>query len=92
LGFEASRDLVHLAAEEDGTDVVILGGAPLAGLAMRIEGAKAVLVDPISAAICQAQAMVKISPKGAHAGSYKRPMAKANIGLPAALSRWIARL
>ena len=90
--FEVLTNLVDLAVEEDGADVVILGGAPLAGLAMRIEGAKAVLVDPISAAICQAQAMVKISPKGAHAGSYKRPPAKANVGLPTALSGWIGRL
>jgi hypothetical protein len=65
--------------------------SPLVGSAIRIEGAKAVLVDPISEGICQAQAMVKISPKGAHAGSYKRSMAKATVGLLAALSRWIAR-
>jgi allantoin racemase len=89
--FEPLKDLVALTVKEDGADVVILGGAPLAGLAHRIEGAAAVLVDPISAAICQAQAMVTLSPKGAHAGSYARPPAKQNIGLNSALGDWIAR-
>jgi allantoin racemase len=89
--FEPLKDLVALTVKEDGADVVILGGAPLAGLAHRIEGAAAVLVDPISAAICQAQAMVTLSPKGSHAGSYARPPAKQNIGLNSALGDWIAR-
>jgi allantoin racemase len=89
--FEQLKDLVALTVKEDSADVVILGGAPLAGLAHRIEGAAAVLVDPISAAICQAQAMVKISPKGAHAGSYARPPAKQNVDLNSALGDWIAR-
>jgi allantoin racemase len=89
--FEPLKDLVALTVKEDGADVVILGGAPLAGLAHRIEGATAVLVDPISAAICQAQAMVKLAPNGAHAGSYARPPAKQNIGLGSTLGDWIAR-
>jgi allantoin racemase len=89
--FETLKNLVALAVTQDGADVVILGGAPLAGLAHRIEGAAAVLVDPISAAICQAQAMVKLAPKGAHAGSYARPPAKQNTGLGSALGDWMAR-
>jgi allantoin racemase len=89
--FETLKNLVALAVKQDGADVVILGGAPLAGLAHRIEGAAAVLVDPISAAICQAQAMVKLAPRGAHAGSYARPPAKQTIGLGSALGNWIAR-
>jgi allantoin racemase len=89
--FETLKGLVEVAVNEDGADVVILGGAPLAGLAHRIEGVSAVLVDPMSAAICQAQAMVKLAPKGAHAGSYARPPAKQNIGLGSTLGDWIAR-
>jgi allantoin racemase len=89
--FETLKGLVEVAVNEDGADVVILGGAPLAGLAYRIEGVGAVLVDPMSAAICQAQAMAKLAPKGAHAGSYARPPTKQNIGLNSALGDWIAR-
>jgi allantoin racemase len=89
--FETLKGLVDLAVREDGADVVILGGAPLAGLAHRINGVKAVLVDPISAAVCQAQSMVKISPKGANSGSYARPPAKSSNGLSPALTNWIAR-
>lgn len=89
--FDALRLLVERAAKEGGADVVVLAGAPLAGLAGRIEGAAAVLVDPISAAVCQAEALVRLSPKGAHAGSFARPPAKANIGLAPRLGGWIAK-
>lgn len=89
--FDALRELVDRAVQEDGADVVVLAGAPLAGLAQRIEGAAAVLVDPISAAVCQAEALVRLAPRGAHAGSFARPPAKASVGLAPALSRWIAR-
>jgi hypothetical protein len=63
--FDVLRELVERAAKDHGADVVILAGAPLAGLSGRIEGAAAVLVDPISAAICQAKALVRIAPGGA---------------------------
>ena len=89
--FEPLRALVGRAVQDRGADVVVLAGAPLAGLAQRIEGAAAVLVDPISAAVCQAEALVRLSPRGAHAGSFARPPGKPNLGLPPALSRWIAR-
>ncbi len=84
--FDKLRTLVRRAAEEDGADVVILAGAPLAGLAQRITDAPAVLVDPISAAVAQAEALVRLAPRGAYAGSFTRPPAKASVGLPAALA------
>ena len=88
--FEDLRDLVHRAADEDGADVVILAGAPLAGLAQRYADAPAVLVDPISAAVAQAEAVARVVPRGAHAGSFARPPAKASTGLAPALAAYIA--
>lgn len=89
--FDELRALVRRAAEDDGADVVILAGAPLAGLAHRITDAPAVLVDPISAAVTQAEALARLAPRGAHAGSFARPPAKPNVGLPPALAARIAR-
>lgn len=89
--FDELRALSESAVKEDGVDVVVLGGAPLAGLAQRIEGCAAVLVDPITAAIGQAETLVRLSPRGAHAGSFARPPGKASVALPAALAAWIGR-
>lgn len=79
------------AAIQDQADVVILGGAPLAGLADRLNDAPAVLVDPISAAVKQAEALVRVAPRGACAGSMKRPPGKTSQGLDDCLEDWIAR-
>jgi allantoin racemase len=84
--FDVLRVLVQKAVDEDGADVVILGGAPLAGLAQRYTDAPAALVDPISAAVTQAEAMFRLEPRGAHAGSFARPPAKQSVGQPIALS------
>jgi Asp/Glu/hydantoin racemase len=81
---------VAAAVEEDQADVVILGGAPLAGLAAEVTGAAAVLVDPISAAVKQAEALCHIAPRGASAGSMKRPPSKPSEGIDPVLSNWIA--
>ena len=89
--FDALRGLVQQAVDDDGADVVILAGAPLAGLAYRYTDAPAVLVDPISAAVTQAEALARLAPRGAHAGSFARPPGKPNTGLPAALSARIER-
>ena len=84
--FDVLRVLVQKAVDEDGADVVILGGAPLAGLAQRYTDAPAALVDPISAAVTQAEAMFRLEPRGAHAGSFARSPAKQSVGQPIALS------
>jgi Asp/Glu/hydantoin racemase len=89
--FDDLRGLVQEAVDEDGADVVILAGAPLAGLAQRYTDAPAVLVDPISAAVTQAEALARLAPRGAHAGSFARPPAKPSTGLPPSLAAWIAR-
>lgn len=61
---------------------VIFGGAPLAGLAARARDALAVpVVDPIAAAVKQAEALVTLRPKKATEGSFRRPASKPSSGL-----------
>jgi allantoin racemase len=58
---EALAALALRAVHEDGADVIIPGGAPLAGLAGRIKDRMPVpIVDPISAAVLQAEALVHL--------------------------------
>lgn len=84
-------DLARRAVEEDEADVVILAGAPLAGLAGRVAGRIAVpVVDPISAALKMAEALVALRPRKAIAGTFRRPSPKASTGLPLALADRIA--
>ena len=73
-------------------DVLILAGAPIAGLAADIaDDVPAILLDPIKAASLQAVAQAKLSVRGSHSGTYARPPGKENSGIAQALSRWIAR-
>lgn len=75
-----------------GADVLILSGAPLAGLAPTLRGeVNAVLIDPVQAAVLQAATLARLAPEGASGGSYRRPPGKAPTGLPAALTRHFAR-
>jgi Asp/Glu/hydantoin racemase len=84
---EALLALAREAVELDGADVVILGGAPLAGLAPRIREAVPVpLVDPIVAAVKMAEAVVALAPRKAAAGTFSRPPAKPTSGLTSALA------
>lgn len=77
---------------EAGADVLILSGAPLAGLARDLRSeVEAVLIDPIQAAVLQAAALARLAPQGASGGSYRRPPGKPSTGLPKALARHIAR-
>ncbi|MGL5010271.1 MAG: aspartate/glutamate racemase family protein [Paracoccaceae bacterium] len=83
--------LCHLAcaAAEEGAEVIILGGAPLAGLAQSLAGeVPAILVDPITAAARQAVALAGLGPWPTARRS--RPMAKPSTGLAPALARRIA--
>ena len=95
---EIDDDLrAHLIAEchsamKAGADVLILSGAPLAGLAATLRGeVDAVLIDPVQAAVLQAAALVRLAPNGASGGSFRRPPGKPSTGLPEALARHIAR-
>lgn len=85
--------LANRAVLEDQADVIILAGAPLAGLARRtIAKIPVPVVDPIAAAVKQAEALVALAPGKALAGGFRRPAAKETHGLDAALAARIAHL
>jgi Asp/Glu/hydantoin racemase len=76
----------------DGADVVIVAGAPLAGLAREIAADSPVpLVDGISAAIRQAEALARLGLSKPAAGSFAMPPAKPNRGLPLAIEDLLRR-
>src|SRR3712207_70697 len=79
------------AVEEERADVVVLAGAPLAGLAPRVADRIPVpVVDCVAAAVKQAEALVTLRPRKAASGTYRRPDPKESIGLAPALADWIA--
>ncbi|MDP2697170.1 aspartate/glutamate racemase family protein [Thalassospira sp.] len=72
-------------------DVLILAGAPIAGLANEIKNdIPRILIDPVQAAALQAVAQFRLFPKGASQGSFARPPSKPNTGLSPSLGHWIA--
>jgi len=85
-------DLIRLAekaTKADGADVIILGGAPLAGLAPLIaDETPGLLVDPIAAATLQAEALARLAPS--YHNRPARPAAKTSTGLGPALASVIA--
>ncbi len=84
-------ELARRAVEDDGADVVVLGGAPLAGLAARVRDRVPVpCVDAMVAAVKQAEALVTLDPAAPTAGRFRRPPGKPSIGLPPALAARIA--
>lgn len=83
--------LAHRAVEEDGADVIVLAGAPLAGLAARVRDRLPVpVVDCAAAAVKQAEALVTLNPRKATAGSFRRPDPKPATGLAPKLAAWIS--
>jgi allantoin racemase len=86
---EKAEALVALACEAAaaGSDVVILAGAPLAGLAAEVAHRIPVpVVDQAQAALRQAETLARLAPRKATAGRFARPPAKPNAGLPVALA------
>jgi Asp/Glu/hydantoin racemase len=80
-------DLAKQTALELEADAVILAGAPLAGLAARIKDRVPVpVIDQMAAAVKQAEALVTLGARKPAAGTFRRPDAKATIGLPEALA------
>ncbi len=74
------------AVRDDGADVIILAGAPLAGLARSVRGRLPVpVVDGVSSAVRHAETLVALAPQKARAGSYAAPPVKPNRGLPPAI-------
>ena len=83
-------ELITKTISEAQADVLILGGAPLAGFADKIRARVPVpLVDPVQAAAKLAEALVALRPRKPELGSFSRPPAKEASGLTAALSRRI---
>ncbi|MCQ9617892.1 aspartate/glutamate racemase family protein [Paenalcaligenes niemegkensis] len=84
--------LCKQAVEEDGADVIIIAGAPLAGLARTVADRIPVpLVDGVSCAVRQAEAIVGINTRSSQAGSYAPPPDKPVAGLSPALMALIGR-
>jgi allantoin racemase len=87
---EALIALAERAIADQGADSLILAGAPLAGLAGRIRDRIPLpIIDPIAAAVKQAEAMVALAPRKAVIGSFKRPAAKPSLGLSAPLAAYL---
>ncbi|HEV7258794.1 MAG TPA: aspartate/glutamate racemase family protein [Bosea sp. (in: a-proteobacteria)] len=79
--------LAQRAVIEDEADVVILAGAPLAGLAAKVaERIPVPVVDQMGAALKQAEALVSLKPRKATAGTFRRPAPKETKGLATALA------
>jgi Asp/Glu/hydantoin racemase len=89
---EALVRLARASVEQDGADVIILAGAPLAGLAATVADRIPVpVVDQVQAALKQAEALVSLKPLKATTGRFRRPDAKPNTGLPQALAARLAQ-
>ncbi len=76
------------AVQQDGADVIIVAGAPLAGLARSLKGRIPVpVVDGVSSAIRHCESLISLSPGHATQGSFARPPRKPNQGLPESLAK-----
>lgn len=88
--------LVELALKsvtEDDVDVIVLAGAPLAGLAPAVcDRVPIPIIDCPQAAVKLVEGLVSLSPSSPTQGSFRRPLAKSSIGLTDALSNRIAHL
>jgi allantoin racemase len=85
-------ELCREAVQRDGADVIILAGAPLAGLARSLAGQLPVpVVDGVSSAVQHAQSLVSLSPGTHQAGSFQTPPVKPHKGLPEAIASILNR-
>lgn len=85
-------DLCAQAVDQDGADVLVLAGAPLAGLARTLQHQLPVpVVDGVSSAVRHAHTLVTLQPGTAQRGSFSPPPIKPNQGLPEAIARLLAR-
>ncbi len=85
-------ELAERCVDEDGADVIVLAGAPLAGLARTLRGRLPVpVVDGVSSAVCHAESLVALQPGLATRGSFAPPPVKPNQGLSPELTRLLGR-
>jgi len=89
---EALKTLAERAVDEDGAEVIVLAGAPLAGLARSLAGRLPVpVVDGVSSAVRHAQSLVALQPGRATRGSFAPAPVKPNKGLPPAIAALLGR-
>ncbi|MCW5667448.1 MAG: aspartate/glutamate racemase family protein [Piscinibacter sp.] len=78
--------LAERCVAEDGADVIVLAGAPLAGLARSLKGRLPVpSVDGVSSAVKHAETLAALQPGKARQGSFAPPPVKPNKGLSPAI-------
>ena len=83
--------LCESAVDDDGAEVIVLAGAPLAGLARTLRGRLPVpVVDGVSSAVRHAESLVALAPGKAVRGSFAPPPVKPNQGLPDGIARLLA--
>lgn len=83
---QALKALAERAVDEDGAEVIVLAGAPLAGLARSLKGQLPVpVVDGVSSAVRHAESLVALQPGAARRGSFSAPPVKPNRGLTPAM-------
>ncbi len=86
--------LVRLAercVDDDGADVIVLAGAPLAGLARSLQGRLPVpSVDGVSSAVRHAELLFRLKSAKASRGSFSAPPIKPFRGLPPAIARLLS--
>ncbi len=88
---ESLVKLAQRCVTEDGADVIVLAGAPLAGLARSLRGRLPVpCVDGVSSAVRHAETLAALQPGNASVGSFATPPIKPNQGLSPALQRLLA--
>ena len=89
---QALQALAERAVAEDGAEVIILAGAPLAGLARTLHGRLPVpVVDGVSSAVRHAETLAALKPGRALKGSFALPPAKPHKGLSPAIAALLDR-
>lgn len=84
--------LAERCVDEDGADVIVLAGAPLAGLARTLSGRLPVpAVDGVSSAVRHAETLVRMGSGRARRGSFAPPPRKPHRGLPESIARLLER-
>jgi Asp/Glu/hydantoin racemase len=88
---ERLLQLAQRCVDDDGADVIVLAGAPLAGLARTLGPRLPVaVVDGVSSAVRHAQSLVALRPHAPREGSFAAPPHKANRGLPEPIVRLLS--
>jgi allantoin racemase len=84
--------LAERCVDDDGADVIVLAGAPLAGLARSLRGRLPVpAVDGVSSAVRHAETLAALQPGRAVRGSFAAPPCKPHRNLPPAIARLLDR-